>query len=150
MTRPGYYKFMGWTFIERRVLLLEAAPFLVLIALIWANELADLPYRFLGSPPTKVNIREALFESSWVLALGVLVIALTRKFLARIKYLEGFLVVCSFCKKIKTAEDTWLPIETFISDRAEVQFSHSLCPQCFEDHYGNFFRYRKKKPDDQV
>ena len=127
-------------FITKTILLYEAIGFLTLMVLAWANEIFDIPHLILGSPPTKVNVREALFESGCVLVLGVIVMAITRKFLNHIRYLEGFVVVCAFCKKVRIGENKWIPIEEFVSDRAEVEFSHAYCPACMEEHYGHLFR----------
>ena len=124
-------------FITKKVLLYEAIGFLAIIIITWASEVFDIPYFLLGSPPSLVNVREAGFESGCVLVLGIAVMAITWNFLNHIKYLEGFLVVCAFCKRIRIGEDNWVPIEEFVTDRAEVEFSHAYCPSCTEEHYGH-------------
>lgn len=139
-------KLIGRALLQRKILLYEGLGFAVLIVLIWANELLDIPYLILGSPPTKVNLREAFFESICILIMACMVLGLTQQFVKHIKYLEGFIVVCAFCKKVRVAEDTWVPIEQFVRDRAEVEFSHSFCPSCGEEHYGDFLRARSRNP----
>ena len=131
---------------QSNVLLYEGLGFAAVIAFIWANELLDLPHLILGSPPTKVNLREAVFESASTAILGLMVLGVTRKFLSHIKYLEGLIVVCAFCKKVRVGEDTWVPIEEFVRDRAPVEFSHSLCPSCVQEHYGDFRKDRPHAP----
>jgi hypothetical protein len=69
----------------------------------------------------------------------------TRRALARITYLEGFLRVCSFCKKIH-AGDQWIPIEEYISDHSAALFSHGLCPQCMKRHYPQYANPPSGKP----
>ncbi|MHB8789750.1 MAG: PAS domain-containing response regulator [Desulfobulbaceae bacterium] len=51
--------------------------------------------------------------------------------LARVKQLEGILPICSYCKKIRDDKDTWHSMEEFISDHSEADFSHGVCPECF-------------------
>ena len=131
---------------QRNILLYQGLAFAAVIALIWANELFDLPHLILGSPPTKVNVREAVFESACTAILGLMVLGLTQKFLSHIKYLEGLIVVCAFCKKVRIGENTWVPIEEFVRDRAPVEFSHSLCPSCVQEHYGDFLKDRPHAP----
>jgi hypothetical protein len=131
---------IGRALLQKRVLLYEGAGFAIIIALIWANEVLDVPHLVLGSPPTKVNLREAFFESGCIAMMGFVALGLTWNFLSHIKYLEGFVVVCAFCRKVRVAHDTWVPIEQFVSDHAEVEFSHSFCPSCGEEHYGDFLR----------
>lgn len=51
--------------------------------------------------------------------------------LERIEQLEGILSICSWCKKIKTGDDQWVPVETFIEGRSSAIFSHGMCPECY-------------------
>ncbi|WP_342346704.1 hypothetical protein [uncultured Nitrospira sp.] len=64
----------------------------------------------------------------------------TRALVKRVNVLEGFLPICSFCKKIRDQNDTWQPLEQFITDRSNVQFTHGFCPECGQRHYGDFLK----------
>ena len=55
--------------------------------------------------------------------------------LDNVKMLTGLLPVCSHCKKIRTENEDWQPIEHYIRDHSEAQFSHSLCPECVSKLY---------------
>lgn len=52
--------------------------------------------------------------------------------------LSGILPICSKCKKIRPADgdpddqQAWKQIEEYISQKANVDFSHGLCPGCYE------------------
>ena len=46
------------------------------------------------------------------------------------KRLSGVLSTCASCKKIKDEKEAWQQIETYIRDRAPVEFSHGMCPEC--------------------
>lgn len=50
--------------------------------------------------------------------------------LQHVKKLQGLLPICSSCKKIRDDTGYWNSIETYIQNHAEVEFSHSLCPDC--------------------
>ena len=52
-----------------------------------------------------------------------------------VERLEGLLPICSFCKSIRTQAGEWEPLETYISERSEAQFSHGFCPPCGQEHY---------------
>jgi DNA-binding response OmpR family regulator len=52
--------------------------------------------------------------------------------LARVKQLQGLLPICSYCKKIRNDRNYWQQLENYIGERSEAQFSHSICPECFE------------------
>ncbi len=55
--------------------------------------------------------------------------------LDNVKMLTGLLPVCSHCKKIRTENEDWQPIEHYIREHSEAQFSHSLCPECVSKLY---------------
>jgi len=121
--------------LERKMLLVESFGFIMVVALIWIDEVFDLPHHLLGAKKTPLNWPESLFETAVVSVLACFVTLLTRRVLKRIKHLEGLLPICSFCKKIHVGE-TWVPVERYIGDRSDVDFSHSLCPDCLREHYG--------------
>ena len=54
--------------------------------------------------------------------------------LSQIKTLRGLLPICSYCKKIRDDKDYWQQLETYISQRTDAEFSHGVCPDCFEKH----------------
>jgi CheY-like chemotaxis protein len=56
-------------------------------------------------------------------------IELTRT-LAEVKELTGLLPICSYCKKIRDAEDSWHQLETYVVNHSHVQFSYGICPEC--------------------
>jgi len=64
--------------------------------------------------------------------------AQTRALAKRVRVLEGILPICSFCKKIRDTNNTWQPVEVYISDRSNAQFSHGFCPECGERHYSDY------------
>ncbi len=60
----------------------------------------------------------------------------------RIQELEAILPLCSNCKKFRTEEGKWLPIEIYLTDSGAPKVSHGICPDCYEELYG---RFRKKE-----
>jgi sigma-B regulation protein RsbU (phosphoserine phosphatase) len=62
-------------------------------------------------------------------------IAELQEALAQVKLLSGFLPICSSCKKIRDDKGYWKQIESYIRDHSEVEFSHSICPECAKKLY---------------
>jgi PAS domain S-box-containing protein len=56
-------------------------------------------------------------------------IAELQRTIANVKTLTGVLTVCASCKKIQEGEH-WRQIEAYVRDRSQVEFSHSMCPEC--------------------
>jgi sigma-B regulation protein RsbU (phosphoserine phosphatase) len=52
--------------------------------------------------------------------------------LKRVKQLQGLLPICSYCKKIRDDRNYWQRVEHYICEHSDVQFSHGICPECFE------------------
>jgi response regulator RpfG family c-di-GMP phosphodiesterase len=57
--------------------------------------------------------------------------------LGEIKMLRGLLPICSYCKKIRDEKGQWHPVEGYIRDHSNADFTHGICPECLEDHYPN-------------
>lgn len=53
------------------------------------------------------------------------------KALARVKQLQGLLPICCYCKKIRDDRNYWQQVENYVAEHSEVQFSHGICPECF-------------------
>lgn len=58
--------------------------------------------------------------------------------LAQVKTLKGFIPICASCKNIRDDEGYWQQIESYLSDHADVEFSHGICPACVEKLYPEF------------
>lgn len=65
--------------------------------------------------------------------------------LARVKQLEGLIPICMYCKKIRDDNQSWQQLEKYITEHSEAQFSHGMCPECFEKHMEEL---RRKFPRD--
>lgn len=122
------------------VFLWQAAVLLVFLGLTITNEFLDLPHFLLGDTATTWNQRsgEICIEIIIFIAVVSLEVFLFMKLNRRIKLLEGLLPICAGCKKIRSQENHWEHIESYISKRSPVQFSHGLCPDCLEKLYPDF------------
>ena len=52
--------------------------------------------------------------------------------LAEAQQLQGMLPICAYCKRIRNPEYAWQLVEEYIAAHAPVQFTHSICPTCYE------------------
>jgi DNA-binding response OmpR family regulator len=52
--------------------------------------------------------------------------------LQHIKTLQGILPICSYCKKIRDDKNYWQHVETYVSEHSGADFTHSICPECYE------------------
>jgi DNA-binding response OmpR family regulator len=52
--------------------------------------------------------------------------------LNHVKQLQGILPICSYCKKIRNDKNYWQHVESYVSDHSQAEFSHGICPACYE------------------
>ncbi|MDD2850625.1 MAG: PAS domain S-box protein [Desulfuromonadaceae bacterium] len=52
--------------------------------------------------------------------------------LIKVRLLEGIIPICMYCKKIRDDKQGWSQIERYITEHSDAQFSHGICPECFE------------------
>lgn len=57
--------------------------------------------------------------------------------LKEIRDLREILPICSFCKKIRDDKGYWEQLEAYIQKHTGAKFSHSVCPDCAEEHYSD-------------
>ncbi len=63
------------------------------------------------------------------------VIVNLKKAMQEIKTLSGLLPICSNCKKIRDDQGYWNMLESYIGEHSDVQFTHSICPECAKKLY---------------
>lgn len=51
-----------------------------------------------------------------------------------VQQLEGLLPICSYCKRIRSSDEAWSSLETYIEQRSAAEFSHGICPDCYAKH----------------
>jgi DNA-binding response OmpR family regulator len=54
--------------------------------------------------------------------------------LKHIKTLQGILPICSYCKNIRDDQNYWEEVEEYVIKHSNVDFTHSICPKCYEKH----------------
>ena len=112
----------------KRALILEIIGFLFLIVACWLTEYYDTPF----------NLSQVIIETITIIIVGSTTVYFTWQFIKRIKYLEGFMLICASCKKVKEPDDQWVSLEQIISRKSDLQFSHGICPECAEKLYGEY------------
>jgi len=75
----------------------------------------------------QVGVRIVELQQSLARRVGELESAL-----ARVRQLHGLLPICSYCKKIRDDRNYWQQVESYISSHSDAQFSHGVCPDCYD------------------
>ncbi len=110
-----------------------AIGFLVIVVLVWAAEVAQLPHLLYGEDAdfrwARVGFRSVVVLGVW----GWFHYA-TRRLLRRLHELEEFLRVCSWCRRLNH-NDRWLTMEEFFGSRLATETSHGICPECAQKQF---------------
>jgi hypothetical protein len=110
------------------ILWIEAFGFSIIIALSWLTEWLRLPH-FIFGEPYAVNWHRALLRTIVISLVWVWVHLATRRLLQRLHYLEGFVRVCGWCRRVCYQEE-WLTMEQFFTSQFSTQTTHGMCPEC--------------------
>ena len=84
-----------------------------------------------------LSILQDISERKRMLAEREQLIHKLRQALLEVKRLEGILPTCAYCKRIRDDRGQWQQFELYIRERSDAEFSHGICPECREVHFGN-------------
>lgn len=109
--------------------------FLLLIAACWLVELLQVPHLFFGES-AGFNWMRVLFRTAIILSIWAWVYFTTKRLLKRLHYLEEFLLVCAWCRKLGH-QDKWLAMEEYFGSKFDTKTSHGICPSCLQKQFEN-------------
>jgi hypothetical protein len=114
---------------------LEAVGFGLLMFLLVADEVIDLPHLLLGAPRTPIRISELVIEVGATLVMGVGVIVASWRVNRRIACMESLILICGACRRV-SADGRWMAFEEYIERRNDRRTTHGVCPACCERMMG--------------
>jgi len=59
--------------------------------------------------------------------------------------LRNIIPICAVCKQVRTDENYWVQVETYLKDRLDVDFTHGLCPSCRDKYLDELKALKEKK-----
>ena len=68
--------------------------------------------------------------------------------LAHVKQLSGLLPICSYCKAIRSDENYWQQVDSYLVQHSDAKFTHGICPACYANLSKEIDEYAKdpRKP----
>lgn len=55
--------------------------------------------------------------------------------LEQIEVMANLIPICAYCKDIRDDQGDWSTIEEFMAKHTEVEFTHSVCDRCMQEHF---------------
>ena len=83
-----------------------------------------------------VNADITIWESHFVTIIFTTIVSVTVTYFVLnnhyllLKVLSGFLPICANCKKIRDDKENWVPVEDYIREHTNAEFTHGICPDC--------------------
>jgi hypothetical protein len=59
------------------------------------------------------------------------------------KTLSGFISICASCKRVRTRDNEWTPVELYIAGKTDATFSHGVCGECKQRLYGELLSRKR-------
>jgi len=111
-----------------RIVWYEVVGFSAIIGISWANELGGLARSLLGGKYAS-NWQDAAVDTSIILLVAVPTVYMSWRLSKRLHYLERFLRLCAWCRKVGQGEE-WISVEEFLHEELGTQTTHGICPEC--------------------
>lgn len=61
--------------------------------------------------------------------------------ITELEEIRRIIPICSKCKKIRNDQQYWAELETYFKEHMDLDFTHGLCPECFQDLMGELKRF---------
>lgn len=129
---------------ENSILWIESFGFSLLIVLSWLTEVVRIPHFIFGESFTP-NWERAVLRTIVISLIWTWVYVATRRLLKRLHYLEEFLRICSWCRKV-CHEGQWLELEKYFSSKFATTTTHGMCPECLEKKLKEIQAIEKRPP----
>ncbi len=109
----------------------QMMTFVILILLVWINELRDGASVFFNAPSCEFNFFRACTLTAAVLIAAVITVGNTC--LQQRRVLKSLVAVCSNCHRVRLNDEVWQKMEEYVGERSLLTFSHGLCPECIKE-----------------
>lgn len=114
-----------------KIVLYQNLGFLGIMVLGFLDDLIKLPSLIFSEHSFGFLYQRTTLEMLLIFAVWFLVSNSTRRIMERVQYLEKFMRVCSWCRRINY-QDRWMPIEDFMRQSFDTPTTHGICKDCLE------------------
>lgn len=115
----------------QKALLWQSLGFMTVLILTWSDALFDLTHVILGLPHRELDLDRTVITTGVLVLLWMFSAYKIYLVVSRLSYLESFLHVCAWCRKIEY-NNHWLSLEAHFSRKTGGKVSHGICPECSE------------------
>ena len=114
-----------------KIIVYQNLGFLGIMVLGFLDDLIKLPSLIFSGHSFDFLYQRTTLEMLLIFAVWFLVSNSTRRIMERLQYLEKFMRVCSWCRRINY-QDRWMPLEEFMRQSFDTPTTHGICKDCLE------------------
>jgi hypothetical protein len=114
-----------------KIVVYQNLGFLGIMVLGFLDDLIKLPSLIFSGHSFDFLYQRTTLEMLLIFAVWFLVSNSTRRIMERLQYLEKFMRVCSWCRRINY-QDRWMPLEEFMRQSFDTPTTHGICKDCLE------------------
>jgi hypothetical protein len=114
-----------------RVMIYQNLGFLCIMVLCFLDDILKLPQWIFSDHSFDFVFKRTTLEILLIFGVWFLVSSSTRRSLERIQYLEKFMRLCAWCRKINFKGD-WITMEQFMEQGFDTPTTHGICPCCLD------------------
>jgi hypothetical protein len=103
--------------------------FVTIVMVLWADKLFQIGQHLGVSEENTESYLEVSAKSGVVVLLWMFSAYKIYLIVSRLSYLESFLHVCAWCRKIEV-KNKWLTVEQHFAQQTGGKASHGICPEC--------------------
>lgn len=127
-----------------KIALYQNIGFLVVIVLGFLDDLLQLPSLIFSDHPFSFIFRRSTLEMLLILAVWFLVSNSTRRVIERVRYLEKFMRVCAWCRRINYNGE-WMRLEEFMRQGFDTPTTHGICKDCLDQQQAAALKARQAR-----
>jgi len=113
------------------VLVYECIGFGLLILLAWYDELEGIAQALFGGQPHVHDWRDSALQTLVIFYVWAIVFGLTKKLVNHLYYLDGFVRMCAWCRRVGYKNE-WIRVEQYFSQGFRIETTHGMCPECLK------------------
>ena len=114
-----------------KVLWFQSVGFLAIIGVCMLDELVGLSSLILGEQSYISDFRQTILKAVLIFGVWLLVAGSTRRVLEHMRYLESFMKVCAWCRRIEH-KGHFISLEEFFEKGFDTPTSHGICQDCLD------------------
>jgi len=129
-----------------KIVLYQNLGFLGIMVICYLDDLLKLPALIFSNHPLAVVYQRSTLEILLVLAVWFLVSNSTRRIMERINYLEKFMRVCAWCRRINY-QGEWMRLEDFMQQGFDTPTTHGICTECLKKQRDAIEKAKQRRKD---